>query len=132
MTTGGKFLTVDRLNERERRNGLRIKSTYREPTEGEELFITKGPRACLTHITRYVQHHPGTDHFPERTSPHAWCAYFPASAGFEWVPVNDETFVCHACEANARHHGASTFGMIPNTGCEATGGEHFRRRVPVA
>ena len=117
---GGKFLTIERLN-RESRG----QATYREPADSERLWTSSHARACLTHITRYIGEHVSVQD-PDELSPHAWCGQFPSSAGFEWVDPADEMFGCHKCVAAADHFTGDSMGLIPNTGCEASGGARYR------
>ena len=132
--TGGKFLTIERLNAREDEDRRLYERSsfvvYAEPAEDERLYTGKHSSACLTHITRNVAtfHEGPTPDTPiHHRTPHSWCGTFPGGRwNYEWVPVDGEFFACHKCIDAAAHHGVDTFSLVPNTGCEATGGERYK------
>lgn len=98
----------------------------RHPQHHERAYTTTA--GCLTHLTRYISTFRG------RETPHAWCNTIPGLGGVSgtgrnrivWVDPADELFGCHRCIDAAEKHDAPTFSLIPNTGCEATGGERYR------
>lgn len=127
--TGGKFLTVEALNEQERGDRGPFTTVYHYPTEAQRLYVSTHESACLTHITRYVTEHHRDGEY-HHTTPHGWCGTFPGAGrrnrGYEWVDPSGEVFGCHKCVERAEHFGVDTMLLIPNTGCEATEGKRYR------
>ena len=134
---GGKFLTIEKLNERERQDharfGRHCQTIYRAPSASERCYTsTKG---CLTHITRYIaERYDWETGALLGSTPHAWCNTFPGLGGVSnggtnavvWIDPATEMFGCHRCISVVEKHGGESLHLVPNTGCEATGGERYR------
>lgn len=74
-------------------------------------------RACLSHRPRFMMVRP------HRTSSEYWCGAMASR-----VEAAEDDFVCHRCEERAVEAGWPPSGLIPDTGCSATGGARYRKR----
>lgn len=93
---------------------------------------------CLTHIARYVLDSVASYRWWKeggyQRSVEAECGVVGTIDGTRKranaivIDPADETFGCHECISRAARHGLPTFGLIPDTGCSATGGARFRPR----
>lgn len=109
------------------------------PSDADVYLFRTSDLGCLTHIVRYVldsvaDYRWWTNGGYQRTL-EAECGVHGSTGSVrrrgDSVVINpaDETFGCHLCIASADRHGLPTFGLIPDTGCAATGGERFRPRL---
>lgn len=132
MTETFREATIAKLNAREEEmwGHDRRPVVWRLPSSDEVLVRSSHVRECLTHLARHVSGHhrraDGGEPVLHHTVFTAWCGMSLHRAIL--VPVEDETFVCHRCIEVAEHRGEPTFSMIPNTGCEVTGGKRWRPR----
>lgn len=112
--------TVDDIKKRAFNGWQGSKRMVRSPAEAG-IYLAVTPKGCLTHIVRYVSNWGGS-----RASFEALCGIHQRVGAI--VDPATELFGCHRCIAQAIKYGEPTYNLVPNTGCEATGGQRFRPR----
>lgn len=127
----GRRMTIEQLQRRWDEvylsgRGLSI-CAVREPTDGEVLIRSTQGMGCLVHRTRYINESLAEwrpDHLG--VSFHTECgAQFTE---VEPVAVGDAITMCSKCYAACEKWELGTFGLLPDTGCSASGGRWFRPR----
>lgn len=125
----------DELHVRDPRTVYEILS----PSDADVYLFRTSEMGCLSHIARFVIDSVASYRTWSEGGYHrsveAECGIVGTLAGRHPMVVidpADETFACHVCVERAVRHGLPTFGLIPDTGCSATGGERFRpKRRPL-
>lgn len=128
--------TVDELTERDRRAfGLTGAHYVSADASGIHLIRSRALArhegvSCLTHRVRYIHHGVlrGGSTYESVTSE---CGMLFRLNRVDIVATADEIFLCHACHAICEKHGIDHFNLVPNKGCESSGGRlGMNRRRP--
>lgn len=108
--------------------GYQGRLRFIQTPEEAGVFVVTSPMGCLSHLVRYVSHWTLTSGTVS-VSYQCQCGTSVNSRKVIVVDPNDELFGCHRCIEVAFKHGEPTFNLVPETGCEATGGAHYRPKV---